>query len=404
MDENRDFLIASDKEIKDGLTTDIYFIRTLDILKKINMDKTNVVMEITGNKLPFNWTWGIISGTYEVIKLMQNKKLDLYLMDEGTLFKPNDDFGVRMPIGYLVGEYGEFAIYETPLLGLLCQSSGISTYSAHLRMIAWDKVLLSFGARRMHPAITPMIDYSAYIGGFNGVSSILSAKIIGVKPQGTMPHALIIIIGDQKKAWKAFDKFVDPKVKRVALVDTFYDEKIEALLAAETLKEKLFAIRLDTPGSRRGNMKEIIREVRWELNIRGYKKVKIIVSGGVNHENIKEMIDGGADGFGIGTSVSNSPTLDFALDIVEKEKEKISKRGKLSGKKQVYRCPECFTYKVVLDNEEVPKCPRCGSTMKPLIKKVLEKGKIVEKIRGTEETREYVLDQLRKIRDLDWGD
>ena len=404
MNKNRDFLIADDEEIKEGLTTDIYFIRTVDILKKTNMDKTNVVMEITANKLPFNWTWGIISGTYEVIKLMQNKNLDLYLMEEGTLFKPNDDFGVRMPIGYLAGEYGEFAIYETPLLGLLCQSSGIATYSAHLKVIAWDKVLLAFGARRMHPAITPMIDYSAYIGGFDGVSSVLSAKIIGVEPQGTMPHALIIIMGDQKKAWEAFDKYVDPRIKRIALVDTFYDEKVEALLAADTLKDKLFAIRLDTPGSRRGSMREIIREVRWELNIRGYDKVKIIVSGGVNHENIKEMIKGGADGFGIGTSVSNAPTLDFALDIVEKEKEKISKRGKLSGRKQVYRCPKCFTYKVVLENEKAPKCPKCGSMMKPLIKKVLEKGKVIEKIKSVDETKKYVLDQLKKVKDLDWGD
>ena len=404
MYKEKDFFVAEDNEIKEGLTTDIYFIRTVDILKKMGMDKTDVSMEITANKLPFNWIWGVLSGTYEVIKLMENIKLDLYLMKEGTVFKPIDDYGVRMPVGYLTGEYGGFAIYETPLLGLLCQNSGIATYASHLRLVAWDKSLLSFGARRMHPAITPMIDYSAYIAGFDGVSSILSAKLLGVKPQGTMPHALIIIIGDQRKAWKAFDEFIDPNINRIALVDTFYDEKVEALLAAETLKDKLFAIRLDTPGSRRGDMKEIIREVRWELNIRGYKNVKIIVSGGINYENIKEMIEAGADGFGIGTSVSNAPTLDFALDIVEKEGEKISKRGKFSGKKQVYRCPKCFIYKVVLEEEEPPKCPKCGSKMEPLIQKALDKGKIVQGRERPSETREYVLSQLRKIRDLDWGD
>lgn len=404
MYKERDFFIATPEEIRKGLTTDIYFIRTVNILRKLNMEGTNVAMEITSGNLPFNWTWGVIAGTNEVIKLMENIDLDLYLMREGTIFKPFDDSGVRVPVGYLVGRYGEFAIYETPLLGLLCQSSGIATYASHIRLIAWDKILLSFGARRMHPGITPMIDYSAYIAGFDAVSSVLSAELLGLKPQGTMPHALIIIVGDQVKAWKAFDDFVEPDVKRIALVDTFYDEKVESLLAAESLKKRLYGVRLDTPGSRRGDIKEIIREVKWELNIRGYGEVKIILSGGVNHKNIKEMMDGGADGFGIGTSVSNSPTLDFALDIVEKEGKYISKRGKFSGRKQVYRCPKCYTYKTVIEGGREPRCPRCGSEMEPLIEKVLDKGEVVREREEPDKIRGYVLDQLFKMRELGWGD
>ncbi len=399
----RDFFIATDREIKDGETTDIYFIRTVEILKKMGKLDTEVAMEITSGKLPFGWTWGILSGTLEAIRLLEGMDADLYLMDEGTLFKPVDELGRRMPIGYLIGKYGEFAIYETPLLGLLCQSSGISTYAAHLRYMAWDKTLLSFGARRMHPAITPMIDYAAYIGGFDGVSSVLSAKKLGLEPQGTMPHALIIIIGDQVEAWKAFDKYIDKKVKRIALIDTFYDEKIEALMAADALGDNLFGVRIDTPKSRRGNIGDIIREIRWELDLRGYKHVKILVSGGVNHENIMEMIEAGADGFGIGTSVSNAPTLDLALDIVEKEGSPIAKRGKIAGRKQVYRCPKCYRYLIKPYSEKKVKCDKCGAEMEALIKKVVEKGEIAIEIPSIEDTRNYVLQQLEKIRELGWG-
>ena len=399
----RDFFVATEKEIKKGETTDIYFIRTVEILKNLNKINTDVSMEITSGKLPYNWSWGILSGTLEVIKLIEGVDADLYLMPEGTLFKPVDDLGIRMPLGYIEGKYGKFAIYETPLLGLLCQSSGISTYASHLRYIAWDKILLSFGARRMHPGITPLIDYAAYIGGFNGVSSVLSAKKLGLEPQGTMPHALIIVVGDQVEAWKAFDKYVDKKVKRIALIDTFYDEKVEALMAAEALKDRLFGVRVDTPKSRRGNIKEIIEEIRWELDIRGYEHVKIMISGGVNHENILEMVEAGADGFGIGTSVSNAATLDFALDIVEKEGKPIAKKGKMSGRKQVYRCPKCFTYIVKLIRTKKVKCPKCGGDMKPLIKKVIEKGRVAIDIPSIEDTRQYVLKQLSIIRDLEWG-
>jgi nicotinate phosphoribosyltransferase len=54
-------------------------------------------------------------------------------------------------------------------------------------------------------------------------------------------------------------------VPRVVLIDTFGDEKFEALENAELLKGNIDAVRLDTPSSRRGDMLEIAREVRWEL-------------------------------------------------------------------------------------------------------------------------------------------
>jgi nicotinate phosphoribosyltransferase len=47
-----------------------------------------------------------------------------------------------------------------------------------------------------------------------------------------------------------------------------------------------------------------------------------------------------ADGFGVGSYVSNADPLDFALDIVEREGEMVAKRGKLDGRKQVYRTPD----------------------------------------------------------------
>jgi len=123
-----------------------------------------------------------------------------------------------------------------------------------------------------------------------------------------MPHALIITVGDQVKAWRYFNEVVEKDVPRIALVDTYCDEKQEAVLAAEAI-ENLYGVRLDTPSSRRGNMKRILEEVRWELDVRGYKHVKIFISGGVKEENIRELSL--ADGFGVGTSISAAATIDF---------------------------------------------------------------------------------------------
>ncbi len=405
---DRRFWIAREDEIKKGETTDIYFIRTVNILKNDNLDRTKVSMEITTGELPYGFSWGVLSGVYEVIKLLEGIDLDLYILDEGTLFKPYTDNGLRTPIGFIVGEYGKFAIYETPLLGLLCQSSGVSTYAAHLRYNAWDKILLAFGARRMHPAVTPLTDYASYIGGFDGVSAILSANLMGLKPMGTMPHALIIIYGDQVKAWRAFDKYVEKDVPRIALIDTFYDEKVEAVKAAEALKDRLYGVRLDTPGSRRGDIKKIIDEVRWELDIRGYKDVKIFLSGGVDLDLIKTLADSPVDGFGVGSSVSNARIIDFALDIVEKEGTPIAKRGKFSGTKLLFRCPKCYRYIAVRwrvgSEEPKPRCPRCNIYMENLMVKAIEGGEVKIEFKKPQEIRRYVVGQLEKIRELGWGD
>ena len=393
----RMFHQASDNEIKNGETTDIYFVRTKQVIKAKGLEKTPVIADVTPGKLPHGWPWGILCGIEEEAHLFKGIPVDVYAMPEGSIFRHEDYYGIREPVIRIEGPYGEFCVYETPMLGLICQASGIATRAARMRKIAGEKTLISFGIRRMHPALSPMIDRAAYIGGFDGVSSLSGAKIIGVKPVGTMPHALIIVFGDQVKAWKAFDEVISSDVPRVALVDTYSDEKMESIMAAETLKERLQAVRLDTPASRRGNFAELIREVRWELDIRGFKHVKIFVSGGLKEENIGELSKAGADAFGVGTSLSNAPTVDFAMDIVEIDGKLCAKRGKLGGRKQVWRCPKCLTDVVLPLDKPQPKCPLCGGKMEPMLKPLIKNGKIVAELPKPKEIREYVLKQIRKL-------
>ncbi|MEM2129328.1 MAG: nicotinate phosphoribosyltransferase [Candidatus Bathyarchaeia archaeon] len=391
------FHCASDEEIKQGKTTDIYFERTMQILKAKNKDKIHVVAEVTTGSLPENWPWGILCGIEEVANLFQGYPVNVYAMQEGTVFFTHDFRGFREPVLFVEGPYGDFCILETPMLGLLCQSTGVATKSARIRLAAKDKQVLAFGVRRMHPAIAPMLDRASYIGGLDGVSSLLGAKIIGVEPSGTMPHALIIAIGNQIEAWKAFDEVISPNVPRVCLVDTYYDEKAEAIMAAETLKNRLSAVRLDTPRSRKGDLAEIIREVRWELDIRGYKHVKIFVSGGLDEQSVKNLGQAGAEAFGVGTSISNAPTVDFALDIVEVEGKMAAKKGKLGGKKQVWRCQSCFVDVVVPFSGPEPKCPVCGSTTSSLLKPIIMNGEIIADKPNPKKIRSFVLDQLNRL-------
>ena len=393
----RRFQVASDDEIKNGETTDVYFTRTKEILEKEGLSDLRVTAEITTGSLPRNWEWGILAGVEEAAHLLEGVPVDVHSFAEGTLFHSSDLEGVREPVMVLEGRYLDFCLYETPLLGFLCQASGITTMAARVRRAAGKKTLLSFGIRRAHPALAPMIDRSCYIGGFDEVSSIIGAKLLGKDPAGTMPHSLIIAMGDQVKAWNSFNKHMPKKVPRIALVDTYYDEKTESIIAAEALGKDLYGVRLDTPSSRRGNFAEIIREVRWELDSRGYNHVKIFVSGGLNDASVADLSLAGVDGFGVGTSVSNAPSIDFALDIVEADGKPVAKRGKLGGSKIVWRCDNCLTEKVTGATATEPKCPNCRGKLSKMLAPLLSKGRLSKALPSADHIRERVLDQIERL-------
>jgi nicotinate phosphoribosyltransferase len=383
------FYIASEKDIKTGKTTDVYFRRTVDILTKSNRDKF-VRMEVRAASLPEGYSWAIFSGIEEVIYLLSNLRVDIQALPEGTVFKE------EIPVLEISGRYSEFAMLETAILGLICQASGIATKAARCRVAAKDKIILSFGARRMHPAISPMIDRSAFIGGCDGVAVVKSAEMLHEKPQGTMPHSLILIIGTPEEAFKLFNQIEPSTIKRIALIDTFGDEKFEAIKAAETLGKDLFAVRLDTPSSRRGDFKRILEEVRWELDLRGYEHVKIFVSGGLNEYNIQPL-NHVVDGYGIGTTLSNAPVIDFGMDIIEIDGTPIAKRGKMSGVKAVYRCTNCYNTKVVAKKRDLlPSCS-CGGRFQPLFLPVMNDGRLERQLPRPQEIRTYVLRQIENI-------
>jgi len=179
-------------------------------------------------------------------------------------------------------------------------------------------------------------------------------------------------------------------------VDTYSDEKMEAIMAAEAVKN-LKAVRLDTPASRKGDFAEIVREVRWELNLRGYKHVQIFVSGGLNEESVRQLSDAGADAFGVGTYVSNSPTVNFAMDIIEMDGKLCAKRGKLGGRKEVWRCQKCLADVVLPYDEPQPRCPKCRGKTERMLRPFVKKGKVVAKLPKPKEIRKYVLKQLAKL-------
>jgi nicotinate phosphoribosyltransferase len=383
--------IATFDEIRAGKTTDVYFERTRRILEARGQNP-RVRAEFVAKTLPRDWPWAVLAGIEECLAVLEERDLNARAMAEGTVFRP------LQPVLEIEGPYLEFGVLETAVLGLLCQATGIATAAARCKRLAGERLVLSFGARRLHPAVTPMVERAAYIGGCDGVSSLAGAELIQRDPSGTIPHTLVLILGDTVDAARAFHEVIEPSVPRVVLIDTFQDEKFETLRVAEALGDVLEAVRLDTPSSRRGNFLELLREVRWELDLRGFGHVQLYVSGGIGEDEIKELAPL-ADGFGIGGAISAAPIVDFSMDIVELEGRPLAKRGKWSGAKQVWRCDRCREDGLLPLEQDGSVCS-CGGDREPLLRPLLTEGRLVARIPSPSAIREWTLRQMPNVTDV----
>ena len=327
MQEVADFQVAADrrlfsadeKEIRQGWTTDIYFIKTREILRALGLQDTPVVAEVFAGRT------GILAGVAEVKNLLAGTGTEIWALPEGR------PFAEKEVIMRLAGPYDCFGLYETALLGILASSSGWAAAARHCKEAAGGKRVICFGARHVHPAVAPVMERAAIIGGADGASCILGAKLAGREPAGTVPHAVILIVGDTLEVARVYQRIMPPDSPVVVLVDTFKDEAEETLRVATDLKEKLQGVRLDTPNERGGVTPALVREVRARLDQAGYGHVQIFVSGGLTPERIKALSEAGAGSFGVGSYISAAPPIDMTMDLKEVNGRPVAKRGRIPG-------------------------------------------------------------------------
>lgn len=307
-----------------GETADVYFANTIEILRRERLNPVATMQVFTSRA-------GILCGIEEV-KALLDKALpgdnrEVWALAEG---EPMEQREVVLRI---TAPYQSYGLYETAILGMLAQTSGWATAARECVEAANGIRVISFGARHVHPSVAAIMDYAAMVGGCIGCSSIAGAKLVDIRPAGTMPHALILVMEDTVKATLAFDKHMPAELPRVSLVDTLKDEAEESLRVAEALGDKLNAVRLDTPVERGRVTTDLVKEVRARLDLAGFSHVKIFVSGGLSIERIKEFVDSGApvDSFGVGSYITSARPIDFTADLHEIEGKPIAKRGRIPG-------------------------------------------------------------------------
>ena len=326
MDQTRPVRRPS-RAILDGDSADVYFFRAQQVLEREGINPV-VVMEV------FSRQSGVLCGIDEAKTLLAHALRDAE-RGEVTMeaLSDGDLFSEREIVLRIRARYRMFGLYETAMLGMMAQSTGWATAARRCVEAAAPQPVISFGARHVHPDISDTLDYAAIVGGCVGASTPAGARLSGLRPTGTMPHALVLMFGDTVRAAEAFDRDLPPDVPRIVLVDTFKDEAEEALRVADALGDRLYGIRLDTPSERGRVTADLVTEVRARLDQAGYQHVRIIISGGLNPDRIAHFKERGApvDSFAVGSYISGASPVDFTGDLKEIDGKPIAKRGRIPG-------------------------------------------------------------------------
>src|SRR5512140_934906 len=307
-------------------------------------------------------------------------RLEVWAVQDGTVVKSDGDPLNAEAVIKVRGRYRDFALLETPTLGVLTRSSRVATNVYETLMAARGKPVLFFPARfDMHEvqaadgyayniAIQRFnMDFSHQIGSF--VSTDAQGDWWGGAGGGTVAHAAIAsFLGDTAEAMMQFARVLPANIPRIALVDFNNDSVRDSLYVLETLfgryrdlmdqrktdeaaKYKLYGVRLDTSSSIRdvsvpplgnpeldlGVTPRLVFNVRkaldgaweqwhlprsWQQGAEEYcHNVKIVVSGGFNPDKISrfEHLGVPVDICAVGSYLFNNnghTVTDFTADVV----------------------------------------------------------------------------------------
>ena len=306
--------------------------------------------------------------------------LEMWAVEDGcTVVYDGDPTGIQ-PVLRVRGRYRDFALLETPTLGILTRSSRVATNVYQTFVAARGKPVLFFPARfDLHEVQAAdgyayniavqrfNLDHAKELGAF--ISTDAQGDWWGGAGGGTVAHAAIAsFLGDTAEAMLQFARVLPASIPRIALVDFNNDSVRDSLYVLDTLfekyrelmtagnaeeaaKYKLYGVRLDTSGSIRdvsvpplgdaaldlGVTPRLVFNVRqgldsawkrwslpasWQEAAREYcEGVKIVVSGGFNPDKIRkfEHLSVPVDIYAVGSYLFNNngaTVTDFTADVV----------------------------------------------------------------------------------------
>ena len=346
------------------------------------MKDKHAVFNLFYRKAPENNNWAVVSGTDEVVEMVENLgKMDpaffekflpgdeyaeyreylssmkftgtIYAMREGEIAFPNE------PIIIVEGPLIEAQVLETPMLCIMNHQMAVATKASRVCR-ATNRPVSEFGSRRAHgPWAATYGAKAAVIAGCASTSNILAGTMFDYGSTGTMAHSYVTSFGSSVKGeYTAFDTYIKTHRNEplIMLIDTYDTLRCGVLNAIKAFRENGiddnyapgYGVRLDS-----GDLAYLSSECRRILDENGMTGCKIYATNSLDEYLITDLERQGAciDCYGVGDAIATSkaaPCFGNVYKLVEIDGEAVLKR---SEDKIKLINPGCqITYRIMIND------------------------------------------------------
>ena len=346
------------------------------------MKEQTAVFNMFYRKAPENNNWAVVSGTDEVIEMIENLgNMDpsffekflpgeeykdfrgylssmkftgtVYAMREGEIVFPNQ------PIIIVEGPLIEAQVLETPMLCIMNHQMAVATKASRVCR-ATDRPVSEFGSRRAHgPWAATYGAKAALIAGCSSTSNILTGVMYDYGSTGTMAHSYVTAFGCTVEGeYNAFDTYIKTHKDEsiILLIDTYDTLRCGILNAMRAFKSNGiddsyapgYGIRLDS-----GDLAYLSSECRNILDSNGFTKCKIFATNSLDEYLITDLERQGAciDSYGVGDAIATSkanPCFGNVYKLVQIDGNAVLKRSE--DKIKLINPGYQITYRIMIED------------------------------------------------------
>lgn len=292
------------------------------------------VFEVFARHLPTGRRYGVVAGIGRLLDALESFRFDREsldflrrtgVIDEATRdwladyrftgdidgYPEGECYFPGSPILMVHGTFAEAVVLETLVLSVLNHDCAVASAASRMVQAAAGRPIIEMGSRRTHEEAAVAAARAAYLAGFASTSNLQAGRRYGVPTTGTSAHAFVLLHDSERHAFQA--QLASLGEATTLLVDT-YDVSRAVEMAVELAGPRLGAVRIDS-----GDLMDVTRQVRAQLDRLGAEHTKIIVTGDLDEYSIAALAAAPVDGYGVGTALvtgSGAPTAALVYKLV----------------------------------------------------------------------------------------
>ncbi|GAA3764244.1 nicotinate phosphoribosyltransferase [Salinactinospora qingdaonensis] len=292
------------------------------------------VFEMFARRLPETRRYGVVAGTERFLAALENFRFDSetldYLsradvVDDATLswladfrfsgniwgYGEGECYFPGSPILVVEGSFAEACILETLALSIFNHDSAVASAASRMVTAAGGRPLIEMGGRRTHEESAVAAARAAYLTGFATTSNLEAGRRYEIPTAGTSAHSFTLLHDSERHA---FQTQLDALGHGTTLLIDTYDVTRGVATGIELAGVDLGGVRIDS-----GDLGVLASQVRRQLDEKGAKNTRVIVTGDLDEYAIQALAVAPVDAYGVGTALvtgSGVPTASLVYKLV----------------------------------------------------------------------------------------